>query len=60
MVLSLYNTDEVGKIKEGGRVTMQMGIGSGDDYSLIGKRKNHDPCYCARNSGKLLQYANVV
>ena len=38
MVLSLYNTDEVGKIK-GGRVTMQMGIGSGDDYSLIGKRK---------------------
>ena len=38
MVLSLYNPDEVGKIKEGGRVTMQMGIGSGDDYSLIGKR----------------------
>ena len=39
MVLSLYNPDEVGKAKEGGRVTKQMGIGSGDDYSLIGKKK---------------------
>ena len=39
MVLSLYNPDEVVKVKEEGRVTMQMGIGSGDDYSLIGKKK---------------------
>ena len=39
MILSLYNPDEVMRIISGGRVTMEMGIGSGDDYSLIGKRK---------------------
>ena len=39
MILSLYNPDEVMRSKSGGRVTMEMGIGSGDDYSLIGKRK---------------------
>jgi hypothetical protein len=39
MILSMYNPDEVFRCKGGGRITMKKGIGSGDDYSLIGKRK---------------------
>ena len=39
MILSMYNPDEVLKCKGGGRITMKMGIGSGDDHSLIGKRR---------------------
>ena len=47
MILSMYNPDEVLKCRVGGRITMKMGIGCGDDYSLIGKKKNHDPGYCS-------------
>ena len=39
MILSMYNPNEVMKNKGVGRVTMKMGIGTGDDYSQIGKRK---------------------
>ena len=39
MVLSLYNPEEVMRTKGGGRVTMEMGIGSGIDDSLLGKKK---------------------
>ena len=39
MVLSLYNPDDVVKEKNERRVTMKMGIGSGDNYSMIGKKK---------------------
>ena len=39
MILSMYNPNEVMKNKGIGRVTMKMGIGPGDDYSQIGKRK---------------------
>ena len=39
MVLSLYNPGEVMRTKGGGRVTMEMGIGSGIDDSLLGKKK---------------------
>ena len=39
MVLSMYNPDDVMKMKSEGRVTMKSGIGSGDNHSLIGKKK---------------------
>ena len=39
MILSLYNPNDVMRSKGIGRVTMKMGIGTGDDYSQIGKRK---------------------
>ena len=39
MILSMYNPEDVLRCKGAGRVTMKKGIGSGDDYSLIGKRR---------------------
>ena len=39
MVLSMYNPREVMRIKGEGRVTMDMGIGSGQEDSLLGRKK---------------------
>ena len=43
MVLSMYNPEEVMRIKGEGRVTMDMGIGAGQEDSLLGRKKITSP-----------------
>ena len=41
MILTIYDPNMILSIGSGGRVTRDAGIGSGDDYSMLGRKKIH-------------------
>ena len=61
MILSMYDPSTLMlEIKESGRVTREKGIGSGEEYSFLGKEEDNDPCNLPRHSRELLQSAYIL